>query len=356
MSTHFRGLRTPSARHHGIAFQLPSAFRVSRVLEATVLVLLCLVGRTAHADEDPAVAISCGTSLTPYLAADKTDTYQFTAATGDAVAIDVIALAPDDWKLRMRLFGPDNPELGVDDADTCSGRIQQRELEGGSYILKVSACDDEEHSGQYALTLSATSARFNGLSNCGSDLPSGTVHLPPGTVDAYKIAVPHENLTVNVTTTPPGSAPLEIRIFSPDGELLKDSCNGQAVTEVGAGVQTILVNTCIGAAGVDYLIAVSPPARLPTPTPTRTPTPSPTSTTTPRATATNTPPPAPACAGDCNGDGSVTIDEILLAVNIALGSQSGSTCLPADTNHDGNVTIDEILTAISNALNRCPGR
>jgi hypothetical protein len=77
------------------------------------------------------------------------------------------------------------------------------------------------------------------------------------------------------------------------------------------------------------------------PTPTPTPTPSPT---------------PPTCVGDCGNDGSVTVDELLTMVNIALGNANVSACAPGDTNDDGQITIDEILTAVNNALNGCPGR
>jgi len=42
-------------------------------------------------------------------------------------------------------------------------------------------------------------------------------------------------------------------------------------------------------------------------------------------------------------------------VNIALGSANVSTCLPGDANHDNMITIDEILTAVNNALGGCSG-
>ena len=51
---------------------------------------------------------------------------------------------------------------------------------------------------------------------------------------------------------------------------------------------------------------------------------------------------------------SVTVDELLTLVNIALGNADISTCLPGDANHDMQITIDEILTAVNNALNGCP--
>jgi hypothetical protein len=74
---------------------------------------------------------------------------------------------------------------------------------------------------------------------------------------------------------------------------------------------------------------------------------------TPTPTATATPIP---CSGDCDSSGTVTIDEILTLVNIALDNLPVSTCLAGDAHPDGRITIDEILTAVNNALNQCvPG-
>ena len=61
---------------------------------------------------------------------------------------------------------------------------------------------------------------------------------------------------------------------------------------------------------------------------------------------------AAACTGDCDGDGAVTVDELLVGVNIALGNAPVSACPSFDSNGDGSVTIDEILTAVNNALER----
>jgi hypothetical protein len=71
-------------------------------------------------------------------------------------------------------------------------------------------------------------------------------------------------------------------------------------------------------------------------------------------TATPTPVIVP-CVGDCSGDHSVTVDELLAMVNIALGNANVSTCLAGDANHDNKITVDEILTAVNNALNGCSG-
>jgi hypothetical protein len=85
------------------------------------------------------------------------------------------------------------------------------------------------------------------------------------------------------------------------------------------------------------------------PTPTETPTPTPT----PTPSATPTLPPV--CVGDCNGNGEVTVDDLLSMVNVALGNAAVSTCAAGDVNHDTEITVDEILAAVNNALRGCGG-
>jgi len=47
------------------------------------------------------------------------------------------------------------------------------------------------------------------------------------------------------------------------------------------------------------------------------------------------------------------VDEILTMVSIALGNTPVAACEPGDVNHDGTLTIDEILLAVDKALNGC---
>jgi len=94
----------------------------------------------------------------------------------------------------------------------------------------------------------------------------------------------------------------------------------------------------------------------PTTTPTRTATVAPTRT--PTKTPTKTPTPTPnleACVGDCDGSGDVGVNEIITLVNIALGTQPLSVCMPGDEDNDGVINIPEIITAVNNALNGCGG-
>jgi hypothetical protein len=57
--------------------------------------------------------------------------------------------------------------------------------------------------------------------------------------------------------------------------------------------------------------------------------------------------PAP---GDCNGDGRVTIDEMIVGVRIALGDAPPATCAAFDSDGDGAVSIAELITAVGAAL------
>ncbi len=59
------------------------------------------------------------------------------------------------------------------------------------------------------------------------------------------------------------------------------------------------------------------------------------------------------CAGDCDGDGIVSIAELVRAVNIALGSANVDTCLAADRDDDGLVAINELIRAVNAALQGC---
>ena len=110
--------------------------------------------------------------------------------------------------------------------------------------------------------------------------------------------------------------------------------------------------------------------RTRTPAPSDTPIATPTIAETPTKTATSTLPqatigtltpkkaqrptrtPAP-CVGDCDDDGTVTIDELLRGVNIALGNAVVGECPAFDCNDNSSVTIDCLVKAVNAALNGC---
>jgi len=61
------------------------------------------------------------------------------------------------------------------------------------------------------------------------------------------------------------------------------------------------------------------------------------------------------CPGDCDAGGSVTVDEIVRAILVALGDDSVESCSSLDRDGDGNVAVDDIVAAVNAALNGCPG-
>jgi hypothetical protein len=95
------------------------------------------------------------------------------------------------------------------------------------------------------------------------------------------------------------------------------------------------------------------PSPTETPLPTDTPFIEPTATSTASlATSTATPIPA-TCAGDCDGNGTVTINEIVIMVSIALGQEPIESCAAANRDGDAQITVSEILTAVNRALDGC---
>lgn len=93
-------------------------------------------------------------------------------------------------------------------------------------------------------------------------------------------------------------------------------------------------------------------------TPTQTPRITPTAPATATATSRGTTPTAtrthrPRCVADCDASATVTIEELITAVSIALERSPLATCPAADANGDERVTIDELVRAVRAALSGC---
>jgi hypothetical protein len=86
------------------------------------------------------------------------------------------------------------------------------------------------------------------------------------------------------------------------------------------------------------------PVDAPTPTPTTTPTPTPTA-------------PVVACMGDCDGGSTVTVNEVIVLVNMALGRQTQlAACahgIPPTISDPSLVDVALIIQAVHHALNGC---
>lgn len=59
------------------------------------------------------------------------------------------------------------------------------------------------------------------------------------------------------------------------------------------------------------------------------------------------------CTGDCNSNGIVGVDEIVTMIDISLGVDLVSQCLPGDRNGNGSIQINELIVAVNNAVNGC---
>lgn len=117
-----------------------------------------------------------------------------------------------------------------------------------------------------------------------------------------------------------------------------------------------------GTLDVRQIAPIATTTRTSTSTATPTATAAPTDIALPSSTATSVPtdtPTAPAtatvpgsCMGDCNGDGRVAIEELVLAVAMAL-DRGGAQCPTVDRDGNGSVTVDELVAAVRNALSGC---
>lgn len=62
------------------------------------------------------------------------------------------------------------------------------------------------------------------------------------------------------------------------------------------------------------------------------------------------------CPGDCNYDGRVQFNELMLGVRRGLGQPgSSSSCIPAERHCDGAVSIDDLVDAVAAGGNACTG-
>src|SRR5262249_18454073 len=60
--------------------------------------------------------------------------------------------------------------------------------------------------------------------------------------------------------------------------------------------------------------------------------------------------PGGGCVGDCDDSGDVAINELIIGVNISLGTAQISQCLAFDTNDSGEVEINELIGGVNSSL------
>lgn len=60
------------------------------------------------------------------------------------------------------------------------------------------------------------------------------------------------------------------------------------------------------------------------------------------------------CSGDCNNDHMVTVNELILGVNIALSIRTVDACPSFDVSGNDAVEVNELIIAVNHALGSCP--
>jgi len=59
------------------------------------------------------------------------------------------------------------------------------------------------------------------------------------------------------------------------------------------------------------------------------------------------------CLGDCNGDGVVTADELVLGIDVSLGRAPADACAAYNAAGGSLVTVDQLVRAVQTALDGC---
>jgi hypothetical protein len=189
---------------------------------------------------------------------------------------------------------------------------------------------------------------------------SGTLHLDLG-------AEARDRLTVSGSATLAGTLAVDfIEEYRPSamdafvvleaGEVSGRFANAAERLFTAAGAFDVIYGaTSVTLANFDPEARPTAAAATPTPTPGAPATATPTSPATPGVgTPTPTPTQASArCAGDCGGDGTVTVNELIVGVNIALGNAALAACPVFDRNGDDLVAVNELIAAVNAALQGC---
>lgn len=164
------------------------------------------------------------------------------------------------------------------------------------------------------------------------------IELPDGTTGPLPSCTPTSGLPGAVSPTP--TPTFTIACVLPER-------TPPSATPVGTAAQTPIVTPTPTVTPVDSWSLTPTPS--PRGQPTSTPTPEVTPALSPSASATE----SPACVGDCDRSGVVTVDEIVRMVNIALGIFPTTYCVAGDRDGNGGITIDEIIDAVRRVLEGC---
>jgi hypothetical protein len=147
-------------------------------------------------------------------------------------------------------------------------------------------------------------------------------------------------------------------VFTPTASSTAPSSTATAIAAAPTHTATVASSATSIATGTATPLVSSTPSptigvsATPTTVPTNAATPVPTATATTAATATAAPPPI--CTGDCDGNGRVTISDLVRGVSIALGNAPLAACPAFDCAGTHQVPISCLIRGVNAALQGCP--
>lgn len=187
-----------------------------------------------------------------------------------------------------------------------------------------------------------------------------------GTLDAWCLVYASSALPTTPTVTPTAtptfftSTPTQTRTITATQPAFTGTPT-ETTTPTGRTVTATVTVTPTGPIPTSTNTPIISPTPLSqTPTVSVSSTSTPTDTPTPPDGATSTPTPSPTssarpsvCTGDCNLDDEVTVDELVVAVEITLSRLGMGACPALDADGNDVVTIDEPVAAVFHAVSGC---
>lgn len=237
------------------------------------------------------------------------------------------------------------------------GPLPARAQSGGPYVVTSSVIAGGGSTTPPGAGTTVSGTIGQPLANPSGPATGGEFAVSAGFWPAQEAAVPTPSVTMTVLATATATATLT---NTPGPSATPTTATATLSPTMAPGTTTTPTHT--RTVGPTTTTTQPPTAtatavtRTPTPTagsptPSATPSPSPTGSAPATATVTATP---PACAGDCSGDGTVTVDELVMLVDIVLENGALTDCPVGDADHDRAIAINDILVAVNNALRGCP--
>lgn len=220
-------------------FPLHTELFMSATCGAMWIALVVVGGTPARAD-DPTPLV-CGQFVTRTLAAGATNQIKPVAAGTGAVLVEATDMSGTIGALKLS-----------DDANgttTCSGSLATEAGEPHPDVVAISDCLGTD-SGTYSVGFTVVSDAPESCAQtlgCGGGPTLGNLTVQ-GDVNSYALAVAHAG-SLEIVTNPVGSSSqsvdVRLRLFSPTGVMVADSCSKTLTVDVEeAGRYTLLASDC----------------------------------------------------------------------------------------------------------------